>query len=151
MIREIALLQVQHGWTWDVRWIPRERNVAADALSNNDMVTFAAHAASQRTEIAVADTSLQVAKGVPLQMRGGAGQVDHRPRREVLQPVPASPVRDVWGMLQGQVEHVRAQLPQPAFTTGVNQYLKLLSRARVSLEQGLPQDANAMAENRASI
>ena len=40
ILQEIALLQALHGWDWDVYWIPREKNDAADALSKNDMQRF---------------------------------------------------------------------------------------------------------------
>ena len=40
MVREIALLQVLYGWTWEVVWVPREQNEAADALSKNEMNKF---------------------------------------------------------------------------------------------------------------
>lgn len=40
IIREIALLQAVHGWSWELCWVPRAQNEAADALSKNDMKRF---------------------------------------------------------------------------------------------------------------
>ena len=40
MVREICMLQVAQGWSWELQWIQRERNEAADALSKDDMPRF---------------------------------------------------------------------------------------------------------------
>ena len=54
VLQEIAMLQALDGWSWEVTWVPRERNEAADALSKNDMQRFESIMGAGMTEVQVA-------------------------------------------------------------------------------------------------
>ena len=60
MVREIALLQVTQGWSWEVSWIPRALNEAADALSKNDMPRFWANVEGTRAQLTVSPAQLRL-------------------------------------------------------------------------------------------
>ena len=63
IVREIAILQVAHGWDWSLQWVPRELNEAADALSKNDMARFIENAGSRLTEVDVPQSALRLPSG----------------------------------------------------------------------------------------
>ena len=62
MVREICILQVAQGWTWQLQWIQRELNEAADALSKDDMPRFWSNTSGARTAITVAAADLELPK-----------------------------------------------------------------------------------------
>ena len=118
-VREIALLQATQAWTWEVTWIPRALNEAADTLSKNDMLRFWANVGGTRVPLQVRPEHLRLpraqdsqachARPKPESLRGSgrprAGQADvHRPHRDVLLPAPQSGALGLWGHLTRQVQ-----------------------------------------------
>ena len=165
MIREILLLQVRHGWSWELQWVPRELNEAADALSKQDMARFHQCAPTPHTQITTTPAHLELPSGryhmTPQEVQHavcGSGMDDepmqpqpwtqkHRPHRAIFMPLDSDTSSlPLWDMLGRQVEHLTRQLPLPSATTGVTKYLRLLERARVPLEAGLPPHVPAMCD-----
>ena len=148
MVREIILLQALQGWTWTVIWVPRDANEAADALSKDDMPRFWANVEGSRTELAVRACHLQLPWGDATMAGKGWGK-EQKVHRAIFKHMSASPENTggLWNMLDGQVRHLEKQLPQAGHTTGVNQYLKLLQRARQPLSVGFVEDPALMEEN----
>ena len=52
--------RIKHSWTWEVQWIPRELNDAADALSKNDMQRFSKARCTSARELDVLPEHLAV-------------------------------------------------------------------------------------------
>jgi hypothetical protein len=155
MIREIYLLQVCGSWSWELQWMPRELNEAADALSKNDMPRFLSNVTGTRTELAVPPLALCLPTGRevmrPSDVRravcaSGLGK-EAQPARAIFMPTAPPEPSQLWSMLGTQVSHVTHQLPRAGHKTGVTKYLKLMERAGVPLRVGLPDTADAMAEN----
>ena len=167
MVREIALLQVTQGWSWEVSWIPRALNEAADALSKNDMPRFWANVEGTRAQLTVSPAQLRLprpggpcGRGVlhrgrstaPRALLGSGrerppGGDPHRPHRAVLLPSPQGAGAPLWGQLTQQVHYVQAQLPQRAHTTGVSAFLKMGVRAGQPMSALFPADLDAMSLN----
>jgi site-specific DNA-cytosine methylase len=123
MVREIYTLQAAADWSWEICWTPREANEAADALSKNDMRRFHANIKGDRTRVLVDSSHLllpgEVADTRSQQLRG-SGDTSHI-HRDIFLPVDGTR-GSLWQRQHQQAAHVRRQLPQPAFTTGVRRY-----------------------------
>lgn len=165
MIREILLLQVRYGWSWELQWVPRERNEAADALSKQDMPRFHRCTSTPRTHVETAPAHLALPSGryhmTPREVSAavcGSSIEDahlhpqqwsqqHRPHRAIFMPLDSDTSSlPLWEMLGQQVQHLTRQIPLPSATTGVTKYLRLLERAGVPLTTGLPPDVASMCE-----
>jgi site-specific DNA-cytosine methylase len=150
ILREIALLQAVHGWSWDVIWRPREENDAADALSKNDLRRFHNTMPECLVEMAVSAEDVAPPR---LEVRGrrraivgaGLGPQDirelQRPTRAVLGPV--------YDGKSGLREHLRTGLNQvmrltkvPGAEAGVTSYLKYADRMQMSREEMLPDNTD---------
>ena len=155
MVREIVLLQAQHGWSWAVEWRPREQNEAADALSKNDMPRFWSNVTGSRQEIAIRKQDLQLpevggdSKGLKSTMVAKAWGAAHRPHRRVLRELSTEVLHGpaLWDMLGGQVQHLKNQMKGSGTTTGVRHYLRLALSAGRSLDDMFPEDEYKMVAN----
>ena len=145
IVREVYLLQVKHQWAWTLRWVPRERNEAADALSKNDMDRFWANAPPGLREVALQPQQLELPSGRVAMSRthvrnavcaSGLGDAPRQGpiKRMIFKPIEEMLQDPLWEGLGTQVEHVQSQIPTAGHTTGVNKYLSLLKRAKVPLE-----------------
>ena len=158
IVREVYLLQVKHQWAWTLRWVPRERNEAADALSKNDMDRFWANAPPGLREVALQPQQLELPSGRVAMSRthvrnavcaSGLGDAPRQGpiKRMIFKPIEEMLQDPLWEGLGTQVEHVQSQIPTAGHTTGVNKYLSLLKRAKVPLEVGLPVNQAQMRNN----
>ena len=150
MLREIALLQIKHGWTWEVSWIPRELNEAADALSKNDMPRFRREGPSAAAELRVTPEHLRVPEvdvhhvaprsQRKRQRRGrealphgtGRSHEQHDPARPTIALLP--PARTTLSSatlerhLEGQLGNIKKGIDDASSGAGVRSYLKFADR-----------------------
>ena len=171
MLREIALLQIQHHWSWTVTWIPREENDAADALSKNDMPRFRASGPAHATElvvrpqhmrvpaaeaaahVAASQTAAQEVAGddTSTAIPAGRGRDAHaagvRPTRVLFQPT-TQPLNNstLESHLRGQLTTFWRSLSAESSKSGVKHYLKFADRCGWDADRILP-DWNTMVDN----
>ena len=132
ILRELALLQAVHGWSWTVRWIPRELNDAADALSKDDMQRFRKSFPKGMSELKVQAKHLE-----PPRLKvfaGGARRAAPHPARRPARMVLGQPITSAGSgsaleqQLWLQLATLKRQIRAPADSTGVRSYLRFCDR-----------------------
>ena len=146
MLHEIAMLQIRDGWTWEVTWIPRELNDAADALSKNDMQRFYAAGHRGCSERHVPNSAMRVPSvdmdETPYVLPSGKGRgvtTASRPPVVLFRP-PAERLTQhtLESHLEAQLQHIMTSMSDESSKQGVKSYLAFADQCGWSAERILP-------------
>ena len=138
IIRELASLQMKHGFKLNPTWVRRCYNEAADALSKNDMPRFWANVQGNRSKINLSssDLALPSVAAMPrsniiggVQRQDYVPEYDRRPTREFYSLPGGLTARDLTSTLRHAVAACQTADKARRQNSGINHYKKFCARS----------------------
>ena len=138
IIRELASLQMKHGFRLIPTWVRMCYNEAADGLSKNDMPRFWANVQCNRSNINLNSSDLALPSVAAMSRSntiGGVQCLDHvpeydrRPTKEFYSLPGGLTARDLTGALRNAVAACQTADKAKRQNSGINHYKKFCARS----------------------